>query len=174
MKCEEVESLIIDYLENKLEQGKIVEIEKHLGTCEKCLDELKDTQQLLRLMSDDKMVKPDDSLRINFHHMLQNEIRKAEAQNQEHVAIRRMHWFEMSGYRVAAGIALLLGGTFLGILLYSTIVNSKDAKEIVQLRSEVNELRKAALYTMLKDESSTYRIQAVNYADQIAAPDNDI
>jgi len=174
MKCEEVESLIIDYLENKLEQGKIDEIEKHLGICEKCLDELKDTQQLLRLMSDDKMVKPDDSLRINFYHMLHNEIRKAESHNQELEAVRRMHWFEMSGYRVAAGIALLIGGTFLGILLYSTTINSKEAREIVQLRSEVNELRKAAMYTMLKDESSTYRIQAVNYADQIASPDNDI
>lgn len=174
MKCEEVESLIIDYLENKLEQGKVVEIEKHLETCEKCLDELRDTQQLLRLMSDDKMVEPDDSLRVNFYHMLHNEIRKAEAQNQEPAGVRQIHWYERNGYRIAAGIALLLVGSFVGILTYSTINNSKDSKEIGQLRSEVTELRKAAMYTMLKDESSTYRIQAVNYADQIATPDNDI
>ncbi len=51
MKCEEVEALMIDYLDNKLEPEQVREIEKHLETCEKCLDELKETQSMLQLMS---------------------------------------------------------------------------------------------------------------------------
>ncbi len=75
------QALIIDYLDNKLEREQILGIEKHLETCEKCLDELKDTQQMLQLISDEEMVKPDDSLRINFYHMLHNEIGKNEIRN---------------------------------------------------------------------------------------------
>ena len=80
MKCEEVETKMIDYLDNNLEEGIRQEIEKHLETCERCLDELKDTQQVLNLISEDEMVKPDDSLRINFYHMLHSEIKKSDAE----------------------------------------------------------------------------------------------
>jgi HEAT repeat protein len=35
-------------------------------------------------------------------------------------------------------------------------------------------LKKAALFTGLKDESSSYRIQAVNYADDLETPDENV
>ena len=62
MKCEEVEIKMIDYLDNNLEDELRQEIEKHLETCERCLDELRDTQDVLNLISKDEMDKPDDSL----------------------------------------------------------------------------------------------------------------
>lgn len=43
-----------------------------------------------------------------------------------------------------------------------------------QLQSEVISLKKAAMFTMLKDESSSYRIQAVNYADDFDTPDENV
>jgi predicted anti-sigma-YlaC factor YlaD len=64
MKCEEVELKMIDYLDNNLDESSRHEIEKHLKTCENCLDALMDTQKVLNLMSGEKMVKPDESLRI--------------------------------------------------------------------------------------------------------------
>ena len=50
MKCEEVEKLMIDYLDKNLEEDIRQEIEKHIETCEKCLDDLKDSQQVLKLL----------------------------------------------------------------------------------------------------------------------------
>src|SRR4030042_773191 len=35
-------------------------------------------------------------------------------------------------------------------------------------------MKKAAMFTMLRDESSSYRIQAVNYADEIETPDENV
>jgi hypothetical protein len=174
MKCEEVQALIIDYLDNKLEREQILGIEKHLETCEKCLDELKDSQQLLQMISDDKMVEPDESLRINFYHMLHNEIRKNENQNPDTIKSAQIKWYDKSVYRIAAGIALLICGTFIGMTFYSGITNSRQTRELSQLKSEVNALRKTALFTMLKDESSSHRIQAVNYADEIDTPDENL
>jgi hypothetical protein len=174
MKCEEVQALIIDYLDNKLEREQILGIEKHLETCEKCLDELKDSQQILQMISDEKMAEPDESLRINFYHMLHNEIKKNEVRNPVIIKPGRIRWFNKSVYRIAAGFALLICGTFIGMIFYSGITNSRQTKELSQLKSEVNALRKTAMVTMLKDESSSYRIQAVNYADEIDAPDENI
>ena len=81
MKCEEVDKMMIDYLDLNLDDTLKQEIEKHLETCERCLDEMKDSQQVFNLISKDEMEKPDDSLRINFYHMLHSEIKKEEAKN---------------------------------------------------------------------------------------------
>jgi HEAT repeat protein len=48
---------------------------------------------------------------------------------------------------------------------------SKDTAELRQLHSEVTELKKTALFTMLNEESSSNRIQALNYADDIGNAD---
>ncbi len=174
MKCEEVEALMIDYLDNKLDPEQVGKIEKHLENCEKCLDELKDTQSILQLISGQEMVKPDDSLRINFYHMLHGEIRRNEEKKAEPVIPASVHWYDRNVFRIAAAIALLITGTFLGMLIYSGISNSGQAKELSQLKSEVTELRKTAMFTMLKDGSSSSRLQAVDYANGIDAPDQDI
>ena len=43
MKCEDVQLRMIDYLDKTLEESVSQQIEKHLETCERCLDELRDT-----------------------------------------------------------------------------------------------------------------------------------
>jgi len=174
MKCEEVEAIMIDYLDNKLDEGRNLEIEKHLETCERCLDELRDFQQVMDLISRDEMVKPDGSMRINFYHMLHTEIKKSESKKTAPIQVTQIHWYNRGAYRIAAGIALLICGTFLGIIIHSGIRNSDQAQQLIQLRSEVTSLKKAAMFTMLKDESSSYRIQAVNYADELDTPDENI
>ncbi len=166
--------MIIDYLDGKLDLKKAAEIEKHLETCEKCLDELKETQLMLKMMSEEEEVNPDESLRINFYHMLHNEIGKSEAKYQQPESARSVSWFRRTYYQAAAGVALLLAGTFIGMLLYSGVTRSARQKEIGELKSEVNSLKKTAMLTMLKDGSSSYRIQALDYARQIDSPDQNV
>jgi hypothetical protein len=174
MKCEEVEAAMIDYLDNTLDNRLRQEIEKHLETCERCLDELKDSQQVMQLISKDEMVKPDDSMRINFYHMLHSEIKKSEGRNAAAFQTSSVPWYNRGRFRIAAGIALLICGTFLGAFIHSELINSYPANELKQLHSEVTELKKAAMFTMLKEESSSDRIQAVNYADDLENPDENV
>jgi hypothetical protein len=173
MKCDEVEVLMIDYLDNSLSGEIRQQIEKHLESCERCLDELKDNQEIMKLMSNDEMVKPDDSLRINFYHMLHSEIKKTEGKN-ELTFQNSVRWYNQSQYRIAAGFALLICGVFLGVFIHSGVKNSYEANELQQLHSEVNELKKTAMFTMLKGESSSDRIKAVNYADELNTPDDNV
>jgi len=174
MKCDEVELKMIDYLDNNLDSGVRREIEKHLETCESCLDELKESQQILNSISKDEMVKPDDSLRINFYHMLHSEINKSEKKSKVQEHKPATPWYNNSSYRVAAGIALLICGTFIGLLLYSGFNASLASDELKQLHSEVSDLKKTAMFTMLKEESSSERIQAVRYVEDIDQPDQNV
>jgi uncharacterized membrane-anchored protein YhcB (DUF1043 family) len=174
MKCEEVELKLIDYLDNNLDDRNRQEIEKHLETCEKCLDDLMATQQVFKLMSDGEMVKPDESLRINFYHMLHKQIKKEEDNKRTVKSGYQVSWYNRASYRIAAAIALLICGTFIGALFHAGINSSYASNEIKQLQSEVAALRKATMFTMLKDESSSDRIQAVGYAEQIDNPDENV
>jgi hypothetical protein len=172
MKCEEVDTLLIDYLDRKLQDSQVKEIEKHLESCEKCLESMMEMQKVLKALSNEEMEIPPDSLRINFYHMLHGEINKREYQNSiipVHVA-----WYNRPLPRIAAAIALLIAGTFMGMLLNGGSGKRNTAQQIHQLQSDVTDLRKAALLTMLKEESSSYRIQGISYADEITTPDQNV
>ena len=166
MKCEEVEIKMIDYLDKTLSESERHEIEKHLETCERCLDELRDTQHVLNLISDSEMIKPDDSLRINFYHMLHSEIKKSSESSNQPLHKTHAPWYSIR-YRIAAGFALLIVVHSLGMLINGGLFNSYNSNEVKQLHSEVSDLRKTAMFTMLKDVSSSDRIQAVSYADEL-------
>ena len=174
MKCEEIEGLVVDYLDGKLDEKKAAEIEKHLETCERCLDEMKETQHALKLMSENRIENPDESLRINFYHMLHDEIRKNEVKHASSEESIKIMWYDRAIFKVAAGVALLIIGTFTGMLLFSVFSKPGQQKEISELRSEVNSLKKTAMFTMLKDGSSSYRIQAVGYAEEMISPDKSV
>jgi hypothetical protein len=174
MKCEEVETKMIDYLDKNLEDSVCREIDLHLETCERCLDELRDTQKVLNFMSKDEMVKPDDSLRINFYHMLHSQLKKSEDTHASTIRKSSPPWYSFSGYRIAAGIALLVCGTFIGLLIKSSLSNSYASNELKQLHSEVSDLKKATMFTMLKEESSSDRIQAVSYAGDLDNADENV
>jgi hypothetical protein len=120
------------------------------------------------------MVKPDDSVRINFYHMLHSEIKKNEGRSEVSFQKAAIHWYNRSEYRIAAGFALLISGIFLGVFIHSGIKNSYEETELIQLHSEVNALKKTAMFTMLKGESSSDRIKAVNYADELNTPDDNV
>lgn len=174
MKCEEFENLMIDYLDKKLDNSLTKEVEKHLETCEKCLDELRAFQQILKHMSEQKMKKPDDSMRINFYHMLHSEIMKSEKNKMQPANNIREPWYNRGTYRVAAGIALLVCGLVTGMLIYSGIMASSQKVELARLQGEVSNLKKTAMFTLLDKESSSERIMAVSYADDLEMPDNTV
>ena len=48
------------------------------------------------------------------------------------------------------------------------------ANELKQLHSEVSDLKKATMFTMLKEESSSDRIQAVRYVEDLDNPDQNV
>jgi hypothetical protein len=172
MKCEEVDIRIVDFLDKNLGESEMREIEAHLETCERCFDEVRNFQHLLKVISEEEVVKPDDSLRINFYHMLHKEIESVKPAGilpGRRTAKARIN---LNRYSIAAGIALLICGTFLGGFTRSGIFGLRRNDELRQLQSEVTLLKQTVMFSMLNEESSSNRLQAVNYVTELKNPDN--
>lgn len=170
MKCEEIEYLMIDYLDNSLEENIKSEVENHISSCERCLDSFNESKKILDMIPGAVMHNPDASLRANFYHMLGREARKNEiASRHIHVktASPRMRKILMA----AAGVALLITGTLLGMILNSGINNSANLERIDQMQAQLDDMKKNAMFSMLKDESTSYRLQGVSYAEDLGRKD---
>jgi len=168
MKCDEVEKIIVDYIDNNLDEILRLEVDRHLEGCERCTDILIESNEILQYISKEEMHLPDNSLRINFHNQLQNEISRNEAITGTPQSLGNNSGIRLNWVSFAAGIALLITGTFIGYTLHSPGVSSS---ELSQLKAEVYELKRSTLYAMLKESSSSERIQAVSYAGEFENPD---
>jgi hypothetical protein len=177
MKCRDVEKLLIDYLDKNLSDEICLEVEHHLNLCERCLDDARDMKELFKLMAENKNVIPDDSLRLNFYHMLNSEIIQSTSISKDATKYNKnkeVGWYRNQWYRIAAGIAILISGTFLGMFTHSKIINSHEDNEMVRLKSEISNLKKITMMTMLQQESASDRIQALRYVEELNSPDQDV
>ncbi len=174
MKCEDVEILLVDYLDNSLEDKTRDEVDNHLSACERCLDTFNESQKIVRIISVSEPHKPDESLRGNFYHMLQKEIRKANDHGIEKQDHRHGGSFNRKIFPVAAGVALLVAGTFLGMLISTMRNEALSTAKIDMLQSQVDEIKRTAMYSMLKEESSSFRLQGVSYAEELGPRDDKV
>jgi hypothetical protein len=174
MKCEEVDIKIVDFLDKNMGEKDTRDIEAHLQSCERCLDEVRNFQNLLKVISEEEVVKPDDSLRINFYHMLHKEIESVKSAGTLPGIRTAKTRINFNRYSIAAGIALLICGTFLGAFMKSGKFGFRRNDEIRQLQSEVRSLKQTVMFSMLKEESSSNRLQAVNYVTELKNPDNSV
>ena len=73
--------------------------------------------------------------------------------------------------QIAAGFAILVIGTFLGLKLSSMILsNGTPDSEMAILRNEMNEMKQLVMFSMLEQESASKRIKAVSYIEEIIEP----
>ncbi len=169
MNCNDFELWMMDYLDNTLDEQRRNEIEKHLASCSSCLDELRECQKLMQLSAGAGMQQPSESLGKNFSRMLSREIRLADT-----VTMPSEKWYRHGAFQAAAGVALLICGTFIGMLIGPKIAGGDNTLRLDQLQAQVTEMRKENMLRMLGDESTSNRLIALSYTDDIASPDNTI
>jgi hypothetical protein len=171
MKCEEVETAMIDYLDNKLDIVHREQIEKHIETCERCMDEVKDFQNIFKAISATEMEQPDATMKINFYHMLHSEMNKLKI-NRE-LAVKRTStkpWPSIF-LKIAAGIALLILGAFLGNFIQKNIATQNSSAQLDDYHDKEKDQNKVVMYTLLNEESPSERIKAVNVVEDCDSPD---
>lgn len=174
MKCEELESAIVDYLDNTLDDAHRKEIENHISSCERCMDEIRELQSVLQSISATEMEKPDETLRINFYHMLKSEMNKLKAEDERIEKRQSITLWPSLFLKIAAGIALLFAGAFLDKIIHHNPTISNSSAHLDELRSEVKDMKKMLMFTLLNEESPSQRIKAVNFVDNIPTPDQKV
>jgi hypothetical protein len=176
MKCEEVQQELIDYIDNLVGVEVRKDIEEHLEKCEKCRSEYEELQTVMNSFETHEFKMPDECLRENFNTMLQSEIDKLKAiNNKPENSVKKNFIITWTSplLKIAAGFILLIAGILIGMNLKPGNDNAQTA-QYNDLKKEVREMKELVMFTMLKEESPSERIQAVNYADEIIDPNQKV
>ena len=170
MEKEKLESLLIDYIDNRLNEADTRITEQELlqnADARKLYDELK---EVMLLMEESPELQPTDGLRDNFKRM----VGEAGAASSKTQAI----FFRPAFYRVAAAIALVVVSGFLGFWISER--NSRQdriadmEREMEGTRQQLAETRKM-IFGMLENElSASQRIKGVNVAMEMSHADDEV
>jgi len=113
-------------------------------------------------------------LRINFYHMLHAEMNKLALEKNKPAVHSPVRFSSSLFVRIAASIALLVAGAFIGVVFNKVFSKGGSDSQVAQLHTEMQSLKEMMLFNMLKEESPSQRIKAVNFTDDIQAPDQKI
>lgn len=172
MKCEELELIMIDYLDNTLDRAQCEEVELHISSCERCMDEIREFKTIFQSMSATEMEKPEDILKINFYYMLQSEINKMKSGSTltaRKASTRR--WTSVT-LKVAAGIGLIISGAFIGNIIHQKMTIRDSSIQLDDSQGE--DRNKMLMNTLLNEESPGRRIKAINYVEDNPSPDQKV
>jgi hypothetical protein len=167
MEKEKLETLLIDYIDNKLNSVDRHMIEQELvknGEAYKLYEELREVMQV---MDRSARLEPSTRLRVSFEEALKGEINSTRS--------TKTIFFQPAFYRVAAAVALLLMGTLIGFF----ISKQNDAR-LAEIEKKMEEQRKQMEFTnnmlamMTNDQSASQRIQGVNVAMNAVKVDDKI
>jgi hypothetical protein len=176
MQCDDIDALLIEYLDHKLSPAMRTSIEKHLQTCEACRQSLEEYKTLFRVMHHDKQEQPGPLLQEKFENMLQSEINihtteqilQKEREKEAKTTKKPVSW-----WRIAASIILVVGGILVGMKIVPHQQDDSRA-QIAKLNKEVQEIKEALMFNLLNDESASERLKAVNYVEEMVTPDKKI
>jgi hypothetical protein len=176
MQCEEIQNLLPDFDDDLLNPVTRYAIENHLKTCEECNKELIEIRMLFQTISDNSLEQPDKPMKDRFLYMLGEEIRNLEKENKRRKnlagRIISLPWVRYS-WPVAAAVFIFFTGIFFGNR-WRPGNESGASAQIRELKGEVKEVKEMLMFNLLKEESASDRIKAVNYVDELPDPDQKI
>jgi hypothetical protein len=181
MNCKEVQTRLIDYLDQLLDADSAAGVKQHLDSCEDCRHEADELQELLATMKNNVAEPPPPALRESFDTMLQSELNMLTTATiiEEFPPAAKKPGKTLAlplsspAWKVAAAVILLAGGIAIG----KTLPSKTEPVAIVQidsLRKEVKEMKEVVMLNLIDDESASQRIKGVSYAEEMANPNQQV
>lgn len=170
--CEHINILLIDFIDKKLDQTNTELVKDHLTKCSDCRAEL---EQYLVLFNDFKQIKDEEppvSIKSTFLQSIENEKAKQSATPVIDIHTKtRKTWLYNPFSQIAAGVAILVTGVLLGLVMNKPETNNG---QVAQLQTEMDDMRQMLFMSKLDQNSASQRIQAVNYTNEMMAPNPEI
>ncbi len=152
MDREKLESLLIDYIDGKLNSVDKHHVEQELMTNQDAYKLYEELKEVIRAMEAVSPAEPSSRLREGFENILREEMRNA---NKARVVKMRPWW-----YAAAAGIALLLTGLAIGFFISQRNIRNEKLAEALRQKEYTSQL-----VAMISDsESAGRRILGVREA----------
>lgn len=171
MQCKHISLVLIDFIDKKLDNEQTNLIKTHLESCQSCQSEL---EHLLLVVNDLQLIKeekPSEKMRESFLNNLKNEKLRLKNQEVNSNASSKKVWLYNPLSQIAAGLVILITGTFLGMLLSKP---QQNTIEVAKLQSEMDQVKQLLVLAKLDQPSASQRIMATNYTQEMARPDDKI
>jgi anti-sigma factor RsiW len=164
MEREELESLLIDYIDGNLKDADRMLVEKELQNegAAKLYNQLK---EVIDLMDNSKAKAPGVSLKTNFEKALQAEISKSETNKGKQL------FFSPWVLRVAAAVALVVAGIGIGNWIST---NRQRDLELAKLKLEVENNKRIMLSMLENQQSASQRVMGATVAYDLTTADDEI
>ncbi len=165
MDKEKLESLIIDYIDGKLNEEEKAGIERELSANEDAYKLYEQTREVIRAIDKSAQLEPSVKLKKGFDELL-----KAEMAQQKPVTAKTIFFSPMI-FRAAAAIALVLSGVAIGFWINK---NQQREVELAKMKEQMEQIRSLMLTQLENKESASQRMIAVSQVMEIEKPDNGI
>ncbi len=169
MDCNTVSNYIIDFIDKKLDGKMHAEIENHIKECSSCKIEYEQTKEVFKSIENVSLKEPGMELRTSFNEMLAAEklAKKKTVPSTKQIKLTnyKMLW------QVAAAVLLLVSGYFIG---YNSNNSSSNDEKVANMQNDIAKMKQQMkAINLLKDESASQRIKAVNYTEEIQQPSDE-
>src|SRR5262249_10544299 len=141
MKCQEIEDLMPDYLQGKLNSDRAVLVEEHLGQCARCAEEVEIWKKLALLPQE----QPSSAVRERFAAMLETyqqgrwEKASLAAERQKFKGFGEFFtWLRTPSMSAAWACVLLVAGFLSGRYINH---DTPPTSELAQVREELHSMR---------------------------------
>jgi len=177
MNCERFREQIPECLAGRLENGARAKLIAHLELCSGCRADMAEMGVVWRGLEALPVVEPDPSMRARFREVLDAYTAGMEQAREGAAGIGRSRrwlagwWPATAVWQTALALALVAAGAFGGRYLGRP---RSVAPEIVELQSQVENLRQAVALAMLQEQSSSSRIRGVSYGSQMERPNREM
>jgi len=165
MECDKRQLRMVDYIENNLSNTESSEMKTHIETCENCEIALKEIQELLSEVSQEKLEQPSDNLRINIEKMLAEE--KALQQTKIVQLKPKTNWKSL--LQIAATVLLVVGSFLFGRYQNTNELNT----QVATLKNESLENKQNTILALMNNQSASKRIQGVQYVEDFSSENLD-
>lgn len=166
MEKEKLESLLIDYIDNRLNSVDRHMIEQELVRNEEAYKLYEELREVMQVMDRSARLEPSFHLKENFDKLLKEEIASAKG---------KTIFFQPAFYRAAAAVALVILGAGIGFWM-----SKQHDERIAAIEKQMEENKQQMEFTkrmmdMLEnDQSASQRIQGVNVAMTVEKADDEI
>lgn len=168
IECAEVQKNLSEYLHNELSDEYNSLIENHLTICSHCNNELENLKKLIESIENSQKPEPPSYLRAQFSEL----INKEKTNYEEGIKQKPLIYSKRILVRVAAAIALLLIGNAIGMFTYPYLIKNSSNFEVALIKEEVSTLKEALVISMIKQESVSERVRALNMTSELKELDS--
>ncbi len=175
MECNNIKELIIEYMDGSLTSKEAEKVDAHISLCEECRQELEAMKSLWLGLDDLKMEKVSDRLKSNINKMIDTyNLGTCDAGNVKFQAsfIKWLEswWPRRPVIQLASTMALLIIGLLTGFSIGS---RTESKNEIVQLKTDVNQLQQVIMTSILDQNSAIERIRGLSMTGMVKNSDKE-